>query len=148
MTALKTWILVISLYEDYNTPLIIDGHGQSKEIGLSYESNTYASCSIVWRGQMVVFGGENFERQISVLDGCQLTKKGELPFDLYTGACAQRDDAEIFLCFTDISDDSTYKNCHLSNSPFENFSKLPSSTYDHGLTRVAVTSGNAIINSA
>ena len=93
---------------------------------------------------MVVFGGDYFvesERQISVLDECKLTKKGELPFDFFGGACAQRDDAEIFLCFTDVRDDSTYKNCHRSTGPLETFSKLPRSNYEHAGTRTAVTSG-------
>ena len=79
--------------------------------------------------------------QISVVDQCQLTKKGELPFDMVLGACAQRDNREVFICFANYGDSSTSKNCHRSNAPLENFWKMPSSTYDHRWTSIAVTSG-------
>ena len=149
-TPTDTWILVLNTYSSYNVPLIIDGRGQSKEIGFNYGSGTEVenSCSIVWRGQMVVFGGKNYKRQISVVEGCKLTNIGELPFLMELGgACAQRDDAEIFVCFEDYwGHDSSYKDCHYSTGPLEEFSKLPSSTYDHQNTRIAVTSGKLFRN--
>ena len=143
----QPWILVLYTdpdMEPLSAWLIIDGRGQSKGIGFSYGSGgteVDRSCSIVWRGQMVVFGGYNYKRQISVVNNCQLTKKGELPFDMANGACAQRDNAEIFICFENWDDKSTWKNCHRSIGPLEAFSKLPSSTYEHRKIRIAVTSG-------
>ena len=123
--------------------MIIDGTGRSKEIEFSFGAGTQVlnSCSIVWRGQMFVFGGLDYRRQISVVEHCQLTKKGRLPFDMRLGACAQRDDVEVFICFENYDDESTFKNCRLSAGPLEAFSNLPSSTYDHGSARIAVTSG-------
>ena len=123
--------------------MIIDGRGKSKEIGFKYGSGTevFNSCSIVWRGQMVVFGGDKYRRQISVVEECKLTKIGKLAFPMKNGACAQRDDVEIFICFENRKDSSTWKNCRRSTGPLETFSKLPSSNYDHRSTRIAVTSG-------
>ena len=139
----KSWILVLNTRYFSNISLIIDGKGQSKEIGFNFESGTEvrSSCSIVWHGKMFVFGGFNLKRQISVVDECKLTKKGELPFDMSLGTCAQRDNREVFICFEDWNDSSTWKNCHRSNGPLEAFSQLSNSTHDHRLTRIAVTSG-------
>ena len=138
-----SWILVLNNKKPSNVPMIIDGKGRSKEIGFAYGPETQArqSCSIIWHGQMFLFGGYPNKRQISVVDGCQLTKKGELPFKMNVGACAQRDNAEIFICFEVWDDESTWKNCRRSTGPLESFSKLPSSTYKHRSTRIAVNSG-------
>ena len=148
----KSWILVLNTEKSGHTeifwavksvPLIVDGRGQSKEIRFEFGPGTEVdqSCSIVWRGKMYVFGGKDYKRQISAVDGCQLKKKGELTFDMTNGACAQRENNEVFICFENSSDLSTYKNCHRSNGPLERFVKLPSSSYDHRSTRIAVTSG-------
>ena len=146
----KSWILVLNTFSSSNVPLLIDGKGRSKKIGFNFGSGTEVdySCSIVWRGKMFVFGGRKYKRQISVVDDCQLTKKGKLPFNMTSGACAQRDNQEVFICFENYSDSSTWKNCHRSNGPLEAFSKLPSSTYDHRDTRIAVTSSkpNLVLN--
>ena len=138
----KSWILILNTKYFLNVPLIVDGKGQSKEIGFSFESGTEvrSSCSIVWLGRMFVFGGFNYKRQISLVDDCKLTKKGELPFDMFLGTCAQRDNREVVICFEDHYDPSTWKNCHRSNGPLEAFSKIPNSTYDHRFTRIAITS--------
>ena len=140
---LKTWILVLNTRSSSNVPLIIDGRGSSKEIDFVYEENTMVNgiCSIFWHGQMYLFGGYHNERQISLVDRCRLTRIGNLSFDMRYGACAQREDFEIFICFEHVDDTRTYKNCRLSTGPLENFSNLPNSTYDHGNTRIAVTSG-------
>ena len=88
---LKTWILVLSTYSSSNKPLIIDGHGQSKQIGFAYDSKTEAdgSCSVIWRGNMFIFGGWSHKKQISMVDQCQLKRVGDLPFDMVFGACAR-----------------------------------------------------------
>ena len=88
-----------------------------------------------------MLGGYHNKQQISVVDQCRLTQIGELPFRMSFGACAQRDNEQIFICFEDFDDTSTYKNCHVTNGPLENFSNLPNSTFAHGNTRIAVTSG-------
>ena len=139
----KSWILVLNTHSSSKAPLLIDGKGRSKEVEFSFGSGTEqrGSCSIVWRGKMFVFGGHKYERQISVVDECKLTKKGELSFDMNTGACAQRDDREVLICFEHWWDSSTNKNCRRSNGPLEYFSKLSKSTYDHRWTSIAAISG-------
>ena len=138
-----SWILVLNTREASNVPLIIDGNGQSKEIEFAYgsETETDSTCSIIWRGSMYVLGGDTYKTQISLVDRCRLEKIGDLPFNMKYGACAQRDDEEVFICFEDYKDSSTYKNCHVASGPLESFSNLPSSTYEHSNTRIAVTSG-------
>ena len=137
------WVLVLNTNEE-TPPLIIDGKGQSKEIGFEFgqETEALASCSIVWQGKMYMFGGVVYKRQISVVDKCQLTSTGKkLKFDMIGGACAQRDDVEVFICFEDLDNYETHKNCRRSSGPLGTFTNLPSSTHHHGGTRIAVTSG-------
>ena len=144
---LKTWILVLNTRKSENKPLIIDGNGQSKEIGFIYGTGTEvaSACSVIWRGEMYVFGGYTHQRQISMVDQCQLTRIGDLPFNMYHGACAQRNDQEVFICFEVFNEPSTSKNCYLANGPLDNFSSLPNSTYEHSNTRIAVNSGKSLL---
>ena len=122
------WILVLNTWIPSKKPLIIDGHGQSKEIGFAYGSNTetIGTCSVIWRGNMFLFGGYNHKKQISMVDQCQLKRVGDLPFIMYFGACAQRNDQQVYICFENYFDSSTGRNCHVSSGPLENFSSLPS----------------------
>ena len=143
----QEWILVLNTKKTSNVPMVIDGRGKSREIEFAYGSETqaYKSCSIIWHGEMYLFGGNpQNTSQISVIDECQLTKKGNLPFIMNAGACAQRDNEEIFICFEDISDESTWKNCRRSTGPFGPFSKLTNSNYEHKWTSTAVTSGELV----
>ena len=105
---------------------------------------TLPSLSIVWHGKMYVFGGHTEHWQISVVDQCQLKSIGELQFLMRHGACAQRNNAEIFICFEDYHQSDQCKNCYRSKGPLEKFEKLPSSTYSHDDTRIAVNSGKPI----
>ena len=133
------------LYLTDDVSLILDGKGQSKWIGMTFEPGTelQGSCSIVWRGKAFVFGGfdhfeHQYQRQISIVNECKLTRKGELPFDMKDGACAQRDNRELFICF---ESKSYLKTCRRSNGPFEDFTNLPNSTYDHARNQIAANSG-------
>ena len=158
---LNSWILVLSTYASMtwtlsgaNVPMIIDGNGKSKVIEFSYEpaspypskgNGVRNSCSVVWRGAMYVFGGSFKERQISKVEKCKLTRlPRDLNFVMRRGACAQRDNNKIFICFEDSRDTKTFKNCRQSDGPQETFSRLKTSTYDHGSTSIAVTSGKPL----
>ena len=66
---------------------------------------------------------------------------GKLPFLMYRGACAQRDNSEVFICFHDRDKGWTMKTCHRAKSPLDEFEKLPDSNHYHRDTRIAVTSG-------
>ena len=147
------WIFIFQQSKSPYDGQIIDGNGQSKEINFNFtlKVNSYSggfsmkSCSIVWHGEIYLFGGCSGPHdcsQILVVDQCKLTNKGKLDFTVKSGACAQRNDAEVFICFENDDDPETHRNCHRSNGPLEKFSKLPDSTHRHRRTHIAVTSGN------
>ena len=139
------WVLVLSTSEKKRS-IMIDGMGRSKQVRFKTGDRTEVkgSCSIIWRGKMFVFGGwTKYYRQISVLDQCELKTVGQLGFRMIAGACAQRNDTEIFICFEDKDDEKTHKNCHRSNDPLGDFTKLPNSAYKHGSIRIATTSGKS-----
>ena len=146
---IANWILVLNTRNYENVPLIIDGRGKSKKIGLKFQKKTEAlySCSVVWQRKMFLFGGIYYNRQISVVEDCKVKLVGQLDFDMNAGACAQRDNAEIFICFYhknwlyQDSFNGAYKNCQRATGPLEQFSRLPNSTFDHNRARIAVTSG-------
>ena len=97
------------------------------------------SCSIVWKGEMFLYGGHN-NRQIATVNKCRLKQlKSKLDFDMESGTCAQRDNAEIFICFW--NEVEGHKNCRRSHGPIEKFSPLPESNHFHLGSRIAVTSG-------
>ena len=138
-------MLVLNTKTTSAVPLVIDGKGQSRKTGIKFIGDTeaHASCSVVWKGKMYLFGGTNHNYQISVVDQCQvkLIDKHKLEFYMDHGACAQRHDAEVFICFEDFNQDDKCKNCYRSKSPFKKFKKMPSTSYNHGGTHIAVTSG-------
>ena len=137
---LAPWILVLSSpYKGLNRALILDGKGKSRNIKFNFEGNTSArpSCSVVWQGMMFMYGGPFHNKQISVVEECKLKRVGTLEFRMDTGGCAQRNNAEIFICFNH----NEYKTCRRSVDPLGSFTKLPESTYGHGEIRIAVTSG-------
>ena len=125
-----------------NKALLINN---DKSKGLGFDSagkDIVGSCSLVWRGEMFLFGGNDYRPEIYVVDGCGL--KGtqvRLNFDMYFGACAQRDNSEIFICFPDVSNDDTKQRCWRATDPLKKFEPLTNSNYDHRATQIAVTSG-------
>ena len=61
--------------------------------------NTAQSCTVVWKNQVFVFGGQNQKRQILKVDNCQLENTGkQLPMDTSYPACVSTED-EIWICF-------------------------------------------------
>ena len=139
------WTLTFILSKD-KIPLIIDGKGQSREIELSFDTkySYWGLCSIAWRGKAYIFGGFRRARQISVVDNCKLTNIGELLFDMIHGACTQRNDTEVFICFENYADSATSKNCRRATDPNGIFEDLPRSAHDHAQTQIAATSGQLL----
>ena len=68
-------------------------------------SGSYRSCGAVINGLMLIFGGDEtgIERQISIVESCQLRRVGTLPFNFERGACntflSANDDDVVYLCF-------------------------------------------------
>ena len=138
------WLLVLNTrnLKSSPIPLIIDGQSNSKEIKFTYgdETEAHGSCSIVWQTKMYMFGGYKYSKQISVVDKCQLKRVGDLLFYMFYGACAQRDNNQVLICFENFQNSETGKNCHSSTGPLKKFTKLPDSNFDHLNSRIAVTS--------
>ena len=83
--------------------------------GFHYErgSGSWYSCSFILNGIMTIVGGdanngEYIQRQISVVESCQLRLIGQLPMNFEHGACNSfynnEENAEALLCI------STYNN--------------------------------------
>ena len=59
------------------------------------------------------------------------------------GACAQRDNSEVFICFRDNKNPSPEESrkCYRATAPRNMFHELPMSTFSHNGARIAVISG-------
>ena len=90
--AQKNGTLVLNDHTIWNDQLIINGEQESKKVGINFEVETEVSesCSIVWQGDMFLFGGKYNKRQISIVDECNLKSLGSLPFDMNKGRDWQR----------------------------------------------------------
>ena len=141
-TARLTSVLILNAYSSM-TPIITNLRGSVKFGGTDFEfefgtdTQVYRSCSINWKGDLYVFGGATEKRQVSLVDGCQLTRVSTLSFDLYSGACTNVNNKELFLCF----DYSDGKKCWKSSNPEGPFSFTPESLKNHKQTRIANDQG-------
>ena len=133
----------MNTWSSSNAPVITDLAGSVKYGGTDFEfdygTNTTVeySCSINWQGNMYVFGGMSERRQVSLVDGCQLTRNATLPFDLSEGACTNVNNEEIFLCF----DVLNVKKCWKSSNPDGPFSFTAESLKNHWPSRIANDQG-------
>ena len=110
--------------------MLINFEGEQEELAcFERDDNTeaYRACSLTWRNQLHVFGGNVERRQISRLTGYKLERIGDLPFDHYDGACSLMANQFIYLCF----DNNNPKQCRRSTGPLDNLSELPESTHNH-----------------
>ena len=85
--------LILNTYpaEVPNQPVIVGlDAGYNYELDFAYESDTeaFGSCSVLFAGDMLIFGGYNEPRQISRVDECRVKRLGTLEFDFFYGACA------------------------------------------------------------
>lgn len=74
---------------------------------------------------------------MSKINGCQLDRVGELPFDFYYGACTNfiARSEKILLCFDSYDRegrDTQLKTCHIFDGM--NFESGPSTKYRHQMT--------------
>ena len=122
--------MVLSGYAgDWKPALLVNLAGEEEELACferDYNTDLYYSCSVNWRNQLLVFGGNYERRQISRLTGHKLERVGDLPFTHYAGACSVMADRLIFLCFS-----YERKLCRRSTGPLEKFSEVIPSNHDH-----------------
>ena len=107
-------------------------------------TEVYRSCSISWRNQFFVFGGESQKRQISRLVGYELLRIGTLDFDHYFGGCTNVADDQLYLCFSS-ADGGDYKKCRVASDPMSDFTEVQLSVFEHKTTRVASSNSKLLI---
>ena len=140
-------MLILNQYHSDYKPIITDLEGTVKYGGTDFnfdygtETEVDLSCSITWKGSLYIFGGNFEKRQISIVDGCQLTRIGTLSFDLDGGACTNVNNEELFLCF----DNRNGNKCYKSTEPNGAFSSIADSLQFHKLTRIANDKGNLTV---
>ena len=104
-------------------------------------TQVFASCSLQFKNQYYVFGGfgnQTMMRQVSIVNGNRLERKGTLDFDFSLGGCTVLNQTTVVLCFGVYKEPSL---CLHSNNPFGSFKNLPNSIYGHYGTRVASFDG-------
>ena len=107
----NTSILILNDNYDRNIPVITDSTGKVEYRGRDFHfhygrgTEVYASCSVKFRNEFYVFGGEQSRHgiiqrdQISKVTDCSLKKIGKLEFEFVFGACAVVNEESIYLCF-------------------------------------------------
>ena len=117
--------------------MLISTGGEQEELACFEPDSTsqaHYSCSINWKNQFYIFGGQVPEkRQISRISGYKLEHLADLPFDHFWGACSVIGGQFVFLCF-DYYDNN---QCRRSTGPLENFSVITPSTYGHRIARTS-----------
>ena len=118
--------------------MIINSFGDQEELDCfakDWQTDTRFSCSVTWKNQFYVFGGENEPQQISRLIAHKLTKVGSLEFSFSGGACTQMNNKLVFLCF----DSKDKRKCWKSANPLNSYKSIPSSNSDHGYIQISAS---------
>ena len=106
-----------------------------------YDTEVDRSCSLLWKNQYYVFGGWAKTRQVSMVNGNRLERKGILDFNHFRGACTLLNQLTIVLCF----DRDAEKVCRQSNNPLGSFTRLPDSKDDHEYIQIASFDGKNLV---
>ena len=131
----RTAFLVLSYYNEKNTPMITDIEGRSdsglaQRFSIETETELIGSCSVNFRNEYYVYGGYSQRTQISKISSCSLKTIGQLPFDHQNGDCSVSN-GKVYLCFN-VDSSKDYKRCRFSSEPeFEEFMTIRKSYYDH-----------------
>jgi hypothetical protein len=86
-------VLAMNTYTPNEKAVLIDFHGYSQSFYFSMgnqsenEVEVHRSCSVLYKNDMIVFGGYDIPTQISKVDNCQLNRWGDLPFRFQYGTC-------------------------------------------------------------
>merc|ERR1712021_293119 len=94
-------ILVINSYRDEKSTIIdLDGFASaSNKVTFNDFTDAYEACSLIHRGEMLIFGGDTQPKQISRVSDCQVNRIASLPFSFYRGGCTvYGSDEKLMLC--------------------------------------------------
>ena len=105
----------------------------------------YGSCGFLGDDQkFYILGGFTQRRQISVVDGCTVSRVGTLPFNLQFGSCAKIGSNTYVACFDSSSPRSLAKSCYKTNDPLGEWETLPASQYQHRGIQIAATNNEIL----
>ena len=137
----KKTVLVVNTEGGWKPPLLVDATDRQDGnflMLIDTDSEVRSSCSVTWKNEFYVFGGNSKKRQISKLNGCELKSIGTLGFDHHAGSCSNMNDKTLYLCFNiDVTDD--YKKCRSTTDPLGSFIEIPVTTYDHRYARTTAS---------
>ena len=137
----KTSVLVLTTVND-NPPLRIDADGKpSYDISMTYDYRTqvHGSCSAFFRGEMYVLGGALHKTQVSVVDGCNMKRLVDLPFEFSYGTCEQIDDF-VAVCFA-LEGTTKCKKFKGVYGPSISLEMMSSTKYGHRYSHLAQLKG-------
>ena len=118
----------------------MQGGYQKIDFDFGEKTEVLYSCSLQWYNHFYIFGGKERNRQVSMVNGKRLERKGDLSFNFQSGGCTVINQQTVVLCFGvyDVEKDV----CRKSNNPIGPFTKLPNSNFNHLETRIASIDGN------
>ena len=146
MTSFLGRVLAINTFNG-NEHVIINplGSYEVKKFDFGKDTEVYRSCSLQWKNQYYVFGGQKQDHQVSVVVDNRLELKGTLDFKFNGGGCTVLNQHIVVLCFGDHKNDR--RGCRQSKNPIGPFTRMPQSNYDHRATRIASFDGkNKVYN--
>ena len=123
-------ILVLYGQKEWAPAFLVDPAGKREKLTCFERDNiteAYESCHVNWNNQLLIFGGNREQRQISRLTGHNLKRIGDLPFDFNKGACNVMANKNIFLCFHSWE----AKLCRRSSGPLDQFTEVALSFHGH-----------------
>ena len=139
-------VLVLNQYLQTNQPKLITNSGVETP-NMTFEANTevYGSCGFLGQDQrFYILGGFTQRQQISVVDGCKVSRVGTLPFTLQFGSCAKIGSSTFVACFDSSSSKSLAKTCYKTSDPLGEWEVLPSSQYQHRGIQIAATNNEIL----
>lgn len=138
MPTIDSILVLNSAYGGHNPAITInmDGGFETTRFQFGADTTTYASCSVVIRNEVYVYGGGEYDkkRQISQIDNCQLRHVGTLPFDLDYGTCTLAN-KNIVWCFDYVNT----RSCWYSTSPTSGWKQVDQANFDHRKIRIAAS---------
>ena len=134
----RTDVLILNRVNVKNVPVLTNASGREDRnfyFLMGENAHVSYSCSITFKNEHFVFGGNAERKQISQIVGCELKRVGSLTFDHFYGACTNVANNLIYLCFN-VSPENK-KKCRVSSSPSGNFEEINESPNEHAYIRLA-----------
>ena len=138
---------MLNSHQGWKPAVLIGSSGDQQELTCfepSSETSAFGSCSVRWKNQMVIFGGDSKTRVISRLDGYRLNKIGSLSFDFRHGSCTVQNEL-IVLCFPVYGPDTNL--CRRLTQPYNgDVSEMARSKYTHTFISISATDSKKLFN--